>query len=217
MAKYINKNTKNGAAAAAPFYFVSDKLDEDSPYHQISEPAEGETVEITFSLSNFVDELRCTEHPLHYTYWVEGSEAVPGAEGSGSLSGSFQTEQITLTLKREDFDENGMVTVTAQSIDPYVKTVSARFGFTSRKTGLQWAVEEQNGAVVVELAGGGGTGVTVAWPSSLVPDPLNELFGGTVSGEITFTPQPGIRYALTFLKKNPQNVYTAEDFTVTEQ
>lgn len=88
LAKYVNQAAKNGAAAAVPFYFVSDRLKEDPPYYQISEPAEGEAVTVTFSLSNFVDELRCTEHPLQYTCWAENaaSEVISGTERSGSLS-----------------------------------------------------------------------------------------------------------------------------------
>lgn len=219
LAKYVNKASKNGTAAAVPFYFVSDKLGESTPYYQISEPAEGETVELTFSLSNFVDELRCTEHPLNYTYWAENdsSGTISGTEHSGSLSGSFQTESITLTLEKAAFGSEGAVTVTARSTEPYVKTVSARFGFTARQGELQWAVEEQEGAVVLELFGGGNEAVTVAWPDTLLPDPMNELLSGAGSGEITFSPQPGVRYALTFLKKNPQNSYTKTDFTITEQ
>ncbi len=219
LAKYVNQAAKNGAAAAVPFYFVSDRLKEDPPYYQISEPAEGEAVTVTFSLSNFVDELRCTEHPLQYTCWAENaaSEVISGTERSGSLSGDFQTETITLTLEKSAFGGDGVVTVAAQSTEPYVKTVSARFGFTARQGELQWTVEEQEGAVVLELAGGGGSAVTVAWPASLLPEPMNALLSGAASGEITFTPQPGTRYALTFLKKNPKISYVKEDFTVTEQ
>lgn len=219
LAKYASRASKNGAAAAVPFYFVSDKLGENAPYYQISEPTEGETVKLTFSLSNFVDELRCTEHPLNYTYWAEdaSSEIISETEHSGSLSGGFQTETITLSLEKAAFGADGVVTVTARSTEPYVKAVSARFGFTARQGELQWTVEEQEGAVVLELFGGGGSTATVAWPDSLLPDPMNELFSGTGSGEITFSPQPGVRYALTFLKKNPQSSYTKEDFTITEQ
>lgn len=218
LAKYIRQDKGNGAAVAAPFYFTSDKLAEDVPYFRLSEPVEGEAVEVEFSLSNFVDELRCTESTMQYSYWAQdaNSAVISGASGSGQLSGSFQTETVTLTLNRSNFGDGGAVTVFAQCTAPYEKTISAQFGFAARAGKLQWTVEEEEGTVVMKLAGGSGGVVTVSWPSSLEPSPFNELLSDSSGESAAFTAQPGVRYALAFLKENPQETYTAEDFSVTE-
>lgn len=218
LAKYVRQDSANGAAVPVPFYFTSDKLTEASPYYHISEPTGDDPVEITFSLSNFVDELRCTEGTLQYSYWARSAEGsqIAGAEGSGELSGSFQTKNVTVSLKKSDFGADGAVTITAQCTAPYTRSISARFGFTAEDVPVQWEVSEQDGAVVLELFGGSGLPVTVTGPDTLIPDPLNALLSGASPGSVTFTAEPGVRYALTFLKKDQQSSYTADDFTVTE-
>lgn len=220
LAKYIRRDKGNGAAAAAPFYFTSDKLGEDNPYYQINEPGSGGTVEISFSLSNFVDQLRCSPETIEYTCRaVSGTDAAAGAiantESSGTLSGNFQTNPVVLNLQKSDFGSEGVVTVVVQSAKPYEKTISARFGFVAQQYGLQWQVSEQGNAVVLELAGGDGSDVTVAWPDGLVPDLSNDVFQGAVVGSATFTAEPGVCYALTFLKADAADTFTKDSFTVT--
>lgn len=220
LAKYIRKDKGNGAAAAAPFYFTSDKLSEDNPYYQINEPGSGGTVEISFTLSNFVDQLRCSTETIEYTCRaVSGTdisaESIANTESSGTLSGSFQSSPVVLNLQKSDFGSEGVVTVIVQSASPYEKTISAQFGFDAQQYGLQWQVTEKGNAVVLELVGGDGSDVTVAWPDGLVPDLSNDVFQGAAVGSATFTAQPGVCYALTFLKANPADTFTKDSFTVT--
>lgn len=217
LAKYIAQDGGSGTAVAAPFYFSSDKLSEDNPYYQISKPEAGGTVNITFTLSNFVDQLRCTDELIFcYVQVISGTdpEGVPVKFKSARLAGGFHTTTMSFDLRESDFTD-GVVTVVAECETPYVKTLSARFGFSDRQHELQWTVSEQENAVVLEVGGGNGGAVAVAWPDTLLPDPADAALSGASGGSVSFSLQPGVRRALTFLKKDPLLSYSKEDFTVT--
>lgn len=220
LAKYIRTDRGDGAAVAAPFYFTSDKLSEDSPYYQVSESDGDGGVEITFELANFIDELRCTDETISYKYWVvrgadENGEVIATSEMSGSLSGKFKSEPISIKMKQDAFGDDGVVTVVAEATAPYEKKISARFGFAAQYFGMQWNVAEYGNAVVVTLVWGEGGSVTVAWPNSLVADRTNELLATAGDSAVTFTAEPGESYSLTFLKVNPSQSYSRDSFTVT--
>ena len=218
LAKYITSGSKGGAASAGPFFFESEELSETTgeKYHRPRELEDGNTVEITFSLSNFYGEL-CTMTDVSYTCWVENEWGeIQGKKITDTLAGETPvTAPVTLTLQKGDFGIENVVTVYAKSTAPYEKTLSAEYGFEERTAELQWTVTEQDGAVVLEIAGGSGKPVTVTWPSSLKPEPFNEILQGVSGNSVTFTPQPGNRYALTFVKESG-GTYSKEDFTVTE-
>ena len=223
LAKYIRQDENRGLATAAPFYFESAELE--NPYHQLTEPPGGQ-LEIKFTLSNFKDEDRYTGREITYNYWVvdANGNTIEGKSGSGKIAGDgpHTTEEITIAVDKTSFSGEidgaavDYVTVFASAVSPYTKTLSSEYGFTPRDPELQYSVEEQEGAVVLELYGGSGSPVTVTWPSSLLTDPYNELLQGVSGNSVTFAPQPGTRYALTFLKESGGS-YQEEDFTVTEE
>lgn len=220
LAKYIRTDKGNGAAVAAPFYFTSDKLSADSPYYQVSESPEDGSVEITFELSNFIDELRCTDETISYEYWVvrgadDTGEVIATTENTGTLSGKFKSESVSIKMKQEVFGDDGIVTAFVKTTAPYEKIISARFGFAAQYFGMQWRVVEQENAVVVNLAWGEGGTVTVAWPASLVPDRTDAILSTAGDSAVTFDVNPGVSYALTFLKTNSAESFTKDSFKVT--
>ncbi len=218
LAKYVLENQSAGTAVAAPFYFASDKLDGSNPYYTVSEPAEGADVEIAFTLCNFIDDLRWAKEDISYSCTVETASGSvierDGAKASGTLSGKNSTANISLALQKSDFTD-GPVTVTAKAA-PYEKTISARFGFSQFSDGLQWSLEEQDGAAVLLVTGGDGTGVTVTWPDAVTPDPRGILRESS-AGSGSFTAEPGVCYALVFLKTDPAAACRKDMFTVTKQ
>ncbi len=220
LAKYIRQDESAGLAVASPFYFTSDKLGENGPYCQISQPGDGSAAEISFTLSNFVDRLRCTSGEIRYSCWaVSGTDtsaqAIANTLQTGKISGEFQTAPIAYSLQASDFS-GGVVTVIAQAESPYQKTLTAQFGFADRTDGLQWEVEEQGGTVVMELAGGNGGNVTVTWPEGLCLDPSDSRFAPGASRTVTFSMSQDDRYGLVFLKTDPGGVFTKDQFTVTQ-
>ena len=224
LARYVQQDKNRGVANAAPFYFVSDKLKEGSPdRYPFDESEEEGVVTLSFTLSNFKEnpgdtDLGYTKAKISYEYWLTNAsgDTLEGQGGFGILEGENQTETITLTMEEGYLGAGDMVTVFVRSTAPYEKTLSAEFGGITRQNELQWNVEEQEGAVVLEVYGGSGSPVTVTSPASLLPDPYNELLQGVSGNSVTFTPQPGNRYALTFLKEGA-GTYSKEDFTVTEE
>ncbi|MCH5353038.1 MAG: hypothetical protein J1E06_06200 [Acutalibacter sp.] len=224
LAKYIRQDANHGLATAAPFYFESEELAEEPLYHHLTEPAGGQ-LEIKFTLSNFIEETRYTGREIKYNYQVvdANGNTIEGKGGTGTLDGSGpNTAEISIAVDKSSFSGEidgakvDYVTVIASSLSPYAKTLSAEYGFTPRDPELQYSVEEQEGAVVLEIAGGNGSPVTVTWPSSLLTDPYNEILEDVSGSSVTFTPQPGNRYALTFLKESG-GTYSKEDFTVTQE
>ena len=221
LARYIRQNNLvEGKVVPTPFYFSSDKLGENNPYWQIPEPVGEESVEIAFTLSNFSEDGSRTTQTIQYLCWtgerIEGEEQL-GTLEPGDPEDENQPVPVTVTVPKSAFGEdgNGTVTVTVQSTSPYAKTLSAEFGFNVRENQVQWNVKEEEGAVVLEIAGGSGSPVTVTWPSTLLKDPMNELLEDASGSSATFTAEPGVRYALTFLKEDTKT-YSKEDFTVTE-
>lgn len=225
LARYAMERQKEDVAVAAPFYFVSDKLSTDDPlpYTQLATP-DGDTVEITFTLSNHVDDLRRSQKDISYICdaYVDGSP-VSNAPAQGTLGGKQKTDQkITLNVNKNRFS-NGSVTVVAKASSPYEKEISGVFGFAEESAeGLQTALREENGAVVLEVIGDieDTQAVEVHWPEGLTPDPgcvyLDEDHAVVVEEEKlaqVLGPIRG-RCALTFLKTDPDLVCQKSDFTV---
>lgn len=225
LAKYFSRLASAGAAVPRPFYFSSDLLKEDFPYYRLEEPAAGEEITIEFTLSNFIDQLRRTNGEMHYAYWaVSGTdpkgEAIAGTRRESFFSGiDFETTiPLKISLSREDFGADGVVTVVAESTSPYDKIIGAQFGFATGKQELQYNVIEEGDAVVLQLSGGSGQPVTVSWTEGmhLAPDKTNTILQGVSGTSVTFTAESGVRYALTFFREIPGAPFNKNDFTVTE-
>lgn len=225
LARYVMERREEDIAVAAPFYFVSDQLStgEPLPYTQLT-PPEGDTVAITFTLSNHVDDLRRSQKDISYICdaYVNGNP-VSNAPAQGTLGGKQKADQqITLNVNKNRF-QNGTVTVVAKALSPYEKEISGVFGFAEESAGgLQTALREENGAVVLELIGDveDMRQVEVHWPEGLIPDPgcvyLDEDHAIMVEEENmaqVLGPISG-RCALTFLKTDPDLVCQKSDFTV---
>lgn len=223
LARYITSSREESTAVAAPFYFTSDKLTEQTDpytYYQIDEP-EGENATVSFTLANFVDKLRCTGSDIQYVYEIFAGDdlsASPVASGSGTLAGGARqtpNPPISVAVAKTHF-VNGKITVKATASTPYEKIIYAQFGFTPQEHQLQWAVTDSGSAVVLEMAGGDGSNVVVTWPASLTPDLSNGLFHENEDAPCTatFAAQPGVRYALTFFKQDPSVTVDQSAFTV---
>lgn len=238
LARYAMQRRIEDVAAAEPFYFVSDCLSADKvpPSTQLEMPASGDTAQISFTVSNHIDNLRRSKKPIVYTCTasVDGEE-IPCTVTADGKAVSEDTHEITLpvsekgtnqtvTLEVEKKYLNGTVTVVAEAKSPYEKAISGTFDFADGITGVQYAVHEENGAVVLELMGPL-TGYTywaidVTWPEGLIPDPsCTYLFGNVKRDDSTRTVTvycglpPAERIALTFLKTEPGE-YGKEKFKV---
>lgn len=216
LARYIQETRKDGLAVAKPFYFSSDKLEEEPQYYQLDSTG-GTSVEIQFQLRNYVDKLRCTDENFSCQYQVTAEDGTVLDSGTRSFTGGTQKdEQISVTADSTYFAGDKRVTVTASTQSPYQKTISAQFGFAKGQEQLQWSVSQQGGAMVLEIGGGAGNSVTVSWPDTLVPDRSNSVLAGADATSVTFQIESGVRYALAFLKTDPTISYTKKDFTITQ-
>lgn len=227
LARYAMEQQKEDVAVAAPFYFVSDQLSakEPLPYTQLP-PTDEETVAITFTISNHVDDLRLSQKDIEYICDAYvGSNIVSNAPAQGTLGGGQKVDRtITLNVNKSKFAD-GPVTVVAKASSPYEKEIRGTFGFAEESAeGLQTVLREENSAVVLEVIGdiGEWDTLTVNWPEGLVYDPDCVYFGNNYAQdannerrEATLLGPISGRCALTFLKTDPNLSYQKSDFTVT--
>lgn len=228
LARYAMERRKDDVAVAAPFYFVCDKLsaDESLPYTQLPQPVSGDTVEITFTLSNHIDDLRCSQKNIAYTCDAyAGEDQIPGAHAEGTLSGGEKEDDlVTLTIKKSQLEE-GRVTVAAKATSPYAKELKGEFGFAAGEeaSGLQTDLREENGAVVLEVVADITLDqvVEIIWPEGLTPDPSCLYLDKNSYGSVDLSnrtaqvagPLDG-RFSASFLKTDPDQSYEESDFQV---
>lgn len=217
LARFVGEHNRTGTAVAAPFYFVSDSLDESCPYTQLPMP-QGDTVTFSVTVSNHVDSLRCSDREIQYSYVLlsaEGDE-LDSATGCKLPGGTEKNQTHEFSVNRSIF-ETGAVTVRVTATSPYQAELSGQFGLEGYgSTGAAKTVREENGAIVLELIEPNSE-VTVTWPSTLVPDPGCAYFEeiGLNATSATLSVGNTKRLALTFLKTEPTLTYTEDDFTVT--
>lgn len=215
LAKYISVWNKTDAAIAKPFYFCSDKLGLENPYYQLTSTGE-DTVQVSFTLQNYVDDLRCTPVDFACDYAVRDSDGVlltaENAQGQVSFTAnSAHSETVTLSVDASLLSGGKSITATATTTEesPYQKTISARFGFSMGAGQITGELTQEDNAVVLSIEGGAGESVTVNWPNSLAPDRTGSVLSAASGESVTFSAESGISYALAFLKTDPGKTYRA--------
>lgn len=233
LARYVAERRVEDVAAATPFYFVSDRLSSDElPYTQLNPSDSEETVEIKFTVSNHVDDLRWSSKDITYSCSVEvDGTSVPytASVDEGTVSGDKQEITLkgdrkndqTVTLRvAKNLLGSGSATVTATASSPYEKKISGTFGFAEgNAAGLQTALRGENGAVVLEVVGeiAEGQAVKITWPDGLTPDPGSVYLADADTSSRTVRVEGPLygRFSVNFLKTGPDQSYEKSQFSVT--
>lgn len=226
LARYAMQSRKEGVAAAARFYFVSDLLSEDETQApiQVDPPETGNMVKLSFTVSNHIDDLRWSKKAIKFecAAYDADEKRVASIPPRQDLAADKRDEQtITMEIDKSHF-QNGPVTVIAKATSPYEKELKGTFALSGAgASGLLYNVYEENGAVVLELIGDvdDTESVMIQWPQGLVNDPGCTAF--TKYGMVTASsrtarldgPINNRRLALTFLKTSQS--YDKSEFSVT--
>ena len=143
-AKYVKNSDGTGTIKAKAFYFESDFLAEEGIEYTLS----AENGEITFSLENYIDVLRCTEDDITYTLLVTGNEgfedfslSLQGGEdtdpaGNRIVSAIKGGEVTKHTVTMSNLKPGGIYTVEVEGRAGYVKTLSAVFEVASENANV---------------------------------------------------------------------------------
>lgn len=232
LARYVAERRVEDVAAAAPFYFVSDRLssDEPLPYTQLAPSTSEDKAEIVFTVKNHIDELRRSEEDILYSCDVKADgQSVPYTvtvdEGTVTdnkitLKGGQGPDQTVTLEVSKNLLGSGPVTVTVTTSSPYEKKISGTFGFAEGDAaGLQTALRGENGALVLEVIRdvAEGQAVKITWPEGLTPDPGSVYLADADTSSRTVRVEGPLqgRFSVNFLKTGPDQSYEKSQFSVT--
>lgn len=197
IARYMMHQSKSGILSSEDFYFNSDLLKESGAEYFI----DLQDGNFTLELYNFADSKRITSQDIKYSVSVQetGMAKVDPTEGT-FREGIAETGIITVTPEASA----KQITITARSITPYEKTLSATFYF---QAGNSYTLENTAGDTAAVLTmictdfSPSGKTVSLSLPEGIIPDATDKRV--TVSGSnYTFTfPGNGV-YSLVLLKSD---------------
>lgn len=211
--KYTHQSTGDGLVTAQEFYFESNMLDEadafgDYPGYELA----AGTVEISFSLENFADELRFTGHEIRYTLSAVDGDNVPvtvtDANGGKLAGGAKTSADVTIS----GLESGKTYTVTASTDGGYAKTIGARFTVTALSSGVYAWLDTASDSHYVELnvwTENMSANVTVTAPAGLIPDTTR---GVEASNTIELAANGSVKYR--YFKEDTSASFTLFDFTV---
>lgn len=221
-AKYTAAKGSRGTAIAEPFFFSSDLLEsgETIPYYQVEEPKEGETIDFSFQVKNYMDSLRVNGEDISYTCRAENAkqDVLNGPAGGTIPGGAPKADTVTFTLDKDDFLKTdgtpGEILFTVETQSPYEKILQLQVGYHEAPGKLQWSIAQNTETVTLYLTGEGE--VSVTWLDGLQPETSGEIF--TLVEDFAFTAElePSRRYAVTFFKQVPGTTFSQQDFSVTQ-
>lgn len=175
-ARYAHREAGAGAVTAKNFYFSSDYLTNDGAVYALNAGTGGKA-SVTFSIRNWEDALRISNHDIKYQVTVtEGENPFFSKEDTliAITDPAIAAVEQSVTLTDLLPGKNYTVTVTTQPIDGkgYSETLSATFSVLPLKNNVYMHLDTKDPAVVVLTVWTenvvGDAVITV--PAKLIPD-----------------------------------------------
>ena len=145
--RYVTQIIKNYIMEANNFFFNSDKLVAGGENYGINNWGGVGNIEIQFQLNNHKNNLLTSDADITYTVTTSCDSSVVcnlSANG-GTIYKAEKTDNLTLTVvptRAFNDGESISASVTATSIRPYVKTLSATFTATVGKRGITYEITD---------------------------------------------------------------------------
>ncbi len=227
-ARYWKDWSDNSLVIAEDFYFTSKELGG----QRYALPTDGERVEFSFTLQNYLVQGYHTPSDISYTCSLTDSAGdgvagelrrKDGAADDGILPGGGNgPRELTYTIPKAAFgpEGKGELTVTVRSTKPYAATLTAQVTLGAQDVHLVVTDPgERYGAVAVTLYNTGTEACTgtLRWPTGddpalapLAPDPTWE-----VDPHKPLTVPAGEAVSVVFLKRSTLDSFTEGDFSFT--
>ncbi|MBQ8184800.1 MAG: hypothetical protein IJ036_03330 [Lachnospiraceae bacterium] len=148
VAKYIYETGGKNLFSAKNFYFSSNLLKEEAATYTLNSTA----TEVTFTLGNNADDLRCSEENITYVITVTGGTTPATLNISEGIleKDIVSTESITLSgLKSGETYTVTAVGTTGEGNSGYKKTLSATFTLSGATGNLYKYLDTSNSAYVM--------------------------------------------------------------------
>ena len=192
LAKYFRSRESEGTVRAKMFYFASDFMD------GTERKLNPDVTEVSFTVSNYEDDLRYSEVDITYTVTV--SPALP--DGSISCSetklNANGKDSATVTLKNMEPGQIYTVTVNAvgggetvggTTVGGYQKTLTGKI-VVREESAVYTYLEDRGSYVLLTVWAQGYKGnVTIGYPAGVIPDNTDPRMAGVktqTSGTGTF-------------------------------
>lgn len=204
-ARYVIRQESSTVADAEEFYFTSDLLKEkeDNAVYFIDPKA----TDFTINLYNYEDSQRKTNAVIKYTISVDGGTS------EDSAGGELKTEcnSVKITPLADGKGEK-TVKVTATSVKPYAKTLTAEFKMI---LGNQFKIEDESGnraAVLTMICADSGKDIVITLPVGVIPDATDgRVMYDNSTNKCTFSSGGSGIYSLILLKTDTAKVLSGEE------
>ena len=158
LAKYIIEEFHGYYLNAKHFYFTSNRLKKDNPVYLVNNWSGVGAFNISFDLLSQKNEYVYSEYDIPYTVSVTCPTNVTCSvdKPSGTIYNSSTTHSDTITVSvnpGRSYNENEhlIIDLTAQSVSPYVETITARFEYVVGKQGTTYEIEDAANQVYLHL------------------------------------------------------------------
>ncbi len=223
VAKYVQERNEDLIYQAKNFYFESDLLSDNTDPAAYTYDVGNDT--IVFELSNNIDDLRHSEVDINYTVSITDVQGNQVTDKDGKViseqSGKLSNNNIDMDEIEFENLPTGNYIVTAKAVSPYEKTLQATFVLTERNENIQYEINDAVGSPILQMTVRTSDyrgDVTIIWPDGIAPDNTNskltESNTGYSQGEETIFFETDSEYTFQFFKKQPDLIYTKNDFSV---
>ena len=221
-AQYVSEKHNEAVFQTGSFYFESTVLKEENP--PIYEYEKGVN-SISIDLNNFADELRNSELDINYTVSLTDSNGNTMTD----MNGNTIADKTGVLPKNRKHTENiefknlksGTYTVTANATSPFQKTLKANFVITQKDDEIKYSVSDSIRSAILQLTISTqdySGDIQINWPEGVSPNSSDSKFQnvntGFSQGNYVIHFEANSEYTFNFFKKDPNNVFKTENFSI---
>ena len=210
LAKYMYSVRKDPLFVAKAFYFESDLLRDTSVGSRPRYPLQTGVNQISFSLRNHPDSLRCSEVDITYdVVLTKEGIVIQKLEDQMITGNAINNKEVTFADLAA-----GTYTVTATATAPYTATLSAEFVIADENQTIQYEIHDEEGSPVLQMVvrtEGYEGNVKITWPEGVSPDNMDPLLeeASNSTGTVTIPFNAYSEYTFLFFKSKPNENYAA--------
>mgnify|MGYP004596243059 FL=1 len=147
-AKFIKETFYNFYLGSKEFYFTSNRLKEKGATYQVNNWSGIGSFDITFDLLSSLNNKLYTSYDIDYKveYSCSKDATCSIENGTGIIYSSTHSATVNIKVSPNRAFKEGeelVVDVSATSTNPYVKTLNAKFIYTSGKKGITYSITDE--------------------------------------------------------------------------